>query len=133
MADKSNTPERKYTEAQEKRIQEFADSQANGLIDSDGAEILATEFGKDVRSVRAKASRMGIYKAKEKQSVNGGEVENKEQIAADITAIVGRNLDSLAKAQKPQLAMLRDFLRSQADALTAYADDESDEPEAIAA
>lgn len=90
-----------YTEAQE------AELMAAGLIDNDLAIEFAAKFGKDVRSVRAKAVRMGIYKAKERVSKTGGKIENKEAIVADIAAIVGKNLDGLEKASKQSLIAIR--------------------------
>lgn len=93
-----------YTEAQE------AELAAAGLIDNDLALEFAAKFGKDVRSIRAKAVRMGIYKAKEKVSKTGGKVESKEAIVADIAAIVGKNLDGLEKAPKLVLQTLRSKL-----------------------
>ena len=90
-----------YTEAQE------AELMAAGVIDNAKALEFAAKFGKDVRSIRAKAVRMGIYKAKEKVSKTGGKVESKEQIVADIAAIVGKNLDGLEKAPKLVLQTLR--------------------------
>ena len=93
-----------YTEAQE------AELMAAGVIDNDLAFEFAGKFGKDVRSIRAKAVRMGIYKAKEKVSKTGGKIESKEAIVADIAAIVGKNLDGLEKAPKLVLQTLRSKL-----------------------
>lgn len=90
-----------YTEAQE------AELAAAGVIDNELAIEFAAKFGKDVRSIRAKAVRMGIYKAKEKVSKTGGKIESKEAIVADIAAIVGKNLDGLEKAPKLVLQTLR--------------------------
>ena len=90
-----------YTDAQE------AELMAAGVIDNDAAIEFAAKFGKDVRSIRAKAVRMGIYKAKEKVSKTGGKIESKEAIVADIAAIVGKNLDGLEKAPKQALITLR--------------------------
>jgi len=90
-----------YTEAQE------AELAAAGLIDNELALEFAAKFGKDVRSIRAKAVRMGIYKAKEKVSKTGGKIESKEAIVADIAAIVGKNLDGLEKASKQSLIAIR--------------------------
>lgn len=90
-----------YTEAQE------AELIAAGVIDNAKALEFAAKFGKDVRSVRAKAVRMGIYKAAEKVSKTGGKIESKEAIVADIAAIVGKNLDGLEKAPKQVLIALR--------------------------
>jgi hypothetical protein len=77
------------------------------FIDAAIAQELADEFGKNQKSVIAKAVRMGIYKAKEKTSKTGGKVESKEQIVADIAAIVGKSLDGLEKAPKLVLQELR--------------------------
>lgn len=93
-----------YTEAQEARMAEFA------VIDNDTAVELAAEFGKDVRSVRAKAVRMGLYKAKEKVSKTGGKIESKEDIVAEISELVGKNLEGLEKASKQALIVIRDRL-----------------------
>jgi hypothetical protein len=90
-----------YTEAQE------AELMAAGVIDNDLAIEFAAKFGKDVRSIRAKAVRMGLYKAKEKVSKTGGKIESKEEIVADIAALVGKNLDGLEKAPKLVLQTLR--------------------------
>lgn len=90
-----------YTEAQE------AELAAAGLIDNELALEFAAKFGKDVRSIRAKAVRMGIYKAKEKVSKTGGKIESKEQIVADISALVGKSLDGLEKASKQSLIAIR--------------------------
>ena len=90
-----------YTEAQE------AELLAAGEIDNELAIEFATKFGKDVRSIRAKAVRMGIYKAKERVSKTGGKIESKEAIVADIAALVGKSLDGLEKASKQSLIAIR--------------------------
>ena len=90
-----------YTAAQE------AELEAAGVIDNELALEFAAKFGKDVRSIRAKAVRMGLYKAKDKVSKTGGKVESKEAIVADIAALVGKNLDGLEKAPKLVLQTLR--------------------------
>ena len=93
-----------YSEAQE------AELAAAGIIDNAKALEFAAKFGKDVRSIRAKAVRMGIYKAAEKVSKTGGKIESKEAIVEDIAAIVGKNLDGLEKAPKLVLQILRSKL-----------------------
>lgn len=90
-----------YTEAQEARMAEFE------FIDAAIAQELADEFGKNQKSIVAKAVRMGLYKAKEKTSKTGGKVETKEEIVADIAALVGKSLDGLEKAPKLVLQELR--------------------------
>ena len=93
-----------YSEAQE------AELAAAGIIDNAKALEFAAKFGKDVRSIRAKAVRMGIYKAAEKVSKTGGKIESKEAIVSDIAAIVGKNLDGLEKAPKLVLQIIRSKL-----------------------
>ena len=90
-----------YSEAQE------AELLAAGTIDNAKALEFAAKFGKDVRSIRAKAVRMGIYKAAAKVSKTGGAIERKEAIVADIAAIVGKNMEGLEKAPKLVLQILR--------------------------
>lgn len=93
-----------YTESQE------AELAAAGVIDNAKALEFAAKFGKDVRSIRAKAVRMGIYKAAEKVSKTGGKIESKEKIVEDISGIVGKSLDGLEKAPKLVLQILRERL-----------------------
>ena len=93
-----------YSESQE------AELLAAGIIDNAKALEFAARFGKDVRSIRAKAVRMGIYKAAEKVSKTGGKIESKEAIVSDIAALVGKNLDGLEKAPKLVLQILREKL-----------------------
>lgn len=90
-----------YTEAQEARMAEFE------FIDAATAQELADEFGKNVKSVIAKAVRMGIYKAKERTSKTGGKIETKEEIVAEISELVGKSLDGLEKASKQALIAIR--------------------------
>ena len=96
--------QKNYSDAQE------AEMLATGVIDNAKALEFAAKYGKDVRSIRAKAVRMGIYKAAEKVSKTGGKVESKEQIVADIAKLVGKNLDGLEKAPKLVLQTIRSKL-----------------------
>lgn len=93
-----------YTDAQEARLAEFE------VITSETAEMLAKEFGKDVRSVRAKAVRMGVYQGKARVSKTGGPIERKEAIVAEIAQLVGKNMEGLEKAPKQALIALREAL-----------------------
>lgn len=109
----ANTVEKNYSEAQEARIQAVAAANGGKISNAEALD-LAEEFGKDVRSVRAKAVRMGIYKAKEKANKSGGKIEDKEEIAAEISKLAGRNMESLAKAAKEDIRFLRDLLAQRA-------------------
>ena len=98
--------EKNYSDAQEARLTDAATANG-GKIDGELAKALAVEMGKDVRSIRAKATRMGIYKAAEKVSKTGGAIESKEKIALDIAKLVGQNMDGLEKAPKVALQNIR--------------------------
>lgn len=100
-----------YTETQVERMHAVAESNG-GKIDNEAALELAVEFGKDVRSIRAKAVREGIYKAKEKVSKNGAPIERKEAIAKDIATLVGQAVDGIENAPKEALVRVRAALRA---------------------
>lgn len=75
---------------------------------TDVAEI-ATTVGKSVRSVVAKLSRLGVYKAKEYVSKNGVKPVKKDTFADDIGSLVGMTeaeTESLTKANKTALAKI---------------------------
>lgn len=71
-------------------------------------EVLAQEVGKSVRSVVAKLSREGVYKAKAKAKADG-KAETKATLIAKIAEIHGvsaEKLASLEKATKEALELL---------------------------
>lgn len=98
--------ERNYSEAQE------AELLAAGVIDNAKALEFADKFGKDVRSIRAKAVRMGIYQKAVKVSKTGEKIERKEAIVADIANLVGANMEGLEKASKLSLQAIRKALQA---------------------
>lgn len=102
-----------YSDVHVARIEAVA-AENGGRFGNDVAEALAAEFGKDVRSVRAKASRMGVYKAKVRESTNGGKVETREDIAGEIGALIGADMEGLEKAPKTKLVKVRDYIVSLA-------------------
>lgn len=68
--------------------------------------VLAESMGKSVRSIVAKLSRMGIYKAKEYARKDGSKVEKKDATATAIGSILKlseADTDSLAKANRKAL------------------------------
>ena len=70
------------------------------------AETLAAELGKTVRSIVAKLSREGVYKAKERVSKTGAPVQKKDSMADAIGAVLQMTeaeCESLAKANKTAL------------------------------
>lgn len=97
-----------YTAAMEAAIR------AEPVLNAEVAARLAGEFGPKftARGVIAKISRMPdvTYTRKAKTTKSGGVVEQKEEIVAEIAALVGATLDGLDKAPKPVLQTIRDYL-----------------------
>ena len=72
----------------------------------DTVNTLAVSMGKTARSVIAKLSRMGVYKAKEYVRKDNTSVEKKDTTATAIGTILGlseADTDSLAKANRKAL------------------------------
>ena len=76
-------------------------------------EMIAESVGKTVRSVVAKLSREGVYKAKEYKTKNGEKFVKKDTMADSIGAILRLSegeIESLAKANKTALAKIFEAL-----------------------
>lgn len=72
----------------------------------EGVELLAEFFGKSTRSIVAKLSREGVYKAKEYKTKNGETPEAKDLLAEKICKAANLPIDqadSIAKANKQAL------------------------------
>ena len=94
-----------YTEEQVTRIQQAAEA-AGGKINAAIAEMLAVEMAKSVRSLVAKASRLGIYEAKTYTRKDDAPVQKKDEFATAIGNILRlseADTDSLAKANRRAL------------------------------
>ena len=104
--------ENKYNEVQTTRIEAAAD-EAGGKFGNEVAEALAVELGKDVRSVRAKAVSMGVYKSKAREAASGKRGDTKEVLASQIAGIVGASMEGLEKAKADSLNAILSFLRKQ--------------------
>lgn len=102
-----------YTPEMESRIAEVLKSD----VDQKSAIAeLAAEFGKTVASVRAKASRMGLYRKVERTRKDGTKAESKGDLANEIASLLGVNVEvaeSLANANRPILVKVRDALKSE--------------------
>ena len=72
----------------------------------DTVDALAERFGKTPRSIIAKLSTLGIYKAPARVTKTGKPVVKKETLVAEIVAAVGVELPSLVKANKQDLEAL---------------------------
>lgn len=102
-----------YTPEQEATIIDMAASAEGGKLTSADAEKLAEQFGKTLKSVVAKLSRMGVYQKKEYVTKNGELVVKKDTHAEAIGAILRlteAEVDSLCKANKSALRKIFDAL-----------------------
>lgn len=76
-------------------------------------EELAKAFGKTTRSIVAKLSREGVYKAKERTTKNGEAIVSKEEFVSKIAFKLGvdaEKLGGLEKANKAALKLIFDGL-----------------------
>jgi hypothetical protein len=72
-------------------------------------ESIAAAVGKSVRSVVAKLSREGVYKAKERTTKSGDAIVKKDNLADELAMLVGlteAEATSLAKVNKTALVKL---------------------------
>jgi hypothetical protein len=115
MADKTVN----YTQAQESEMTERYEAANDEAEREKVVKEIAEDFGKTVRSVRAKLVRLGVYVAKTKAPA-GKAKETKETIVSDIARTLGVNveqLNGLEKANKAGLTLIRGTLRAAAAAL----------------
>ena len=73
-------------------------------------DVLAQQFGKTTRSIIAKLSREGIYKAQPRTTKTGEPVISKAQYVSAISAHFEVELPTLVKAGKQDLAKLSEVL-----------------------
>jgi hypothetical protein len=80
-------------------------------------QTIADNVGRSVRSVVAKLSREGVYKAKEYVSKTGEKPVKKDTFADDIASLIGlteSEAESLTKANKTALKKILDRMASDA-------------------
>lgn len=88
-----------YTEQQTKEMV----AQYEAAPTRDTVEAIAEQFGKNTRSVIAKLSREGVYKAQPRTTKSGEPVVLKQELVDSIQAHFGIELPSLVKASKADL------------------------------
>ena len=76
-------------------------------------ETLAETLGKNTRSVIAKLSREGVYKAQPRVTKAGEPVVLKAEFVARIEKALGFSIPSISKATKSDLSKLADHLEAQ--------------------
>ena len=98
-----------YTGDQETTILAMAQAAETGKLTNTDAEKLAEQFGKTVKSVVAKLSRMGVYQKKEYTTKTGEAVVKKNTLAdklAEICGLTEAETTSLEKATKTALVKI---------------------------
>lgn len=94
-------------------VSEYTNDPTRATVDR-----LAEEHNKSIRSIIAKLSSAGVYKAPQRLSKNGEPIVRKEELVKDIGAWFGIEVPSLAKAAKLELIALHkalsnpDFVRA---------------------
>ena len=73
-------------------------------------DMIATNFGKSVRSVIAKLSREGIYVSQPRVTKTGEPVIRKAELVAQVEEQFGTELPTLVKASKADLQTLLDSI-----------------------
>ena len=95
-----------YTEAMtEKMVAQYTANPSRDTVDA-----IAKELGKNARSVIAKLSREGVYKAQPRVTKSGEPIVRKAEILADIQTTLGKEFPSLVKASKADLQRLLDTI-----------------------
>jgi len=95
-----------YTEAMtEKMVAQYTANPSRDTVDA-----IANELGKNARSVIAKLSREGVYKAQPRVTKSGEPVVRKAELLAEIQDTLGVELPSLVKASKADLQRLIDAI-----------------------
>ena len=95
-----------YTEAQtEKMVAQYTQSPNRETV-----EAIAKSLGKNTRSVIAKLSREGVYKAQPRVTKSGEPIVRKAELVAQIQETLGTELPSLVKASKADLQRLIDTI-----------------------
>jgi hypothetical protein len=95
-----------YTEAMtEKMIAKYTAEPTRDTVDA-----LARELGKNTRSIIAKLSREGVYKAQPRVTKSGEPVVRKAELVAQIQDQLGIEFPSLVKASKADLQRLIDAI-----------------------
>ena len=95
-----------YTEAMtEKMVAQYTANPSRDTVDA-----IANELGKNARSVIAKLSREGVYKAQPRVTKSGEPVVRKAELLAQIQDTLGKEFPSLVKASKADLQRLLDTI-----------------------
>ena len=85
------------------------DYQANPNMDT--VKTLAQAFGKTTRSIIAKLSREGVYKAQPRTTKTGEPVVRKDELVAEIATMLGIDDSTIATVSKATKADLKNLVQ----------------------
>ncbi len=105
-----NTGEEMATANYTQEQTEMAVSKYSSNPTRETVEAIAHELGKNTRSVIAKLSREGVYKAQPRVTKSGEPVVLKMELVAQIQEHFGEEFPSLVKASKADLQKLVDII-----------------------
>ena len=77
----------------------------------DTVATLAQEFGKTTRSIIAKLSREGVYKAQPRTTKTGEPVVRKDELVAEIATMLGIDDSTIATVSKATKADLKNLVQ----------------------
>ena len=110
----------KHKEDEMATVKNYSDKDVSMMISAyeanptrDTVDMLAEKLGKNARSIIAKLSREGVYKAQPRVTKAGEPVVLKGELVARIETALGITIPSIVKATKADLQTLVDHLEAQ--------------------
>tara|TARA_Y100001972_G_scaffold118028_1_gene157678 strand:+ start:513 stop:878 length:366 start_codon:yes stop_codon:yes gene_type:complete len=110
----------KHKEDKVAQVKNYSDKDVSMMINAyeanptrDTVDMLAEKLGKNARSVIAKLSREGVYKAQPRVTKRGEPVVMKSEFVARIHKALGIEIPTIVKATKADLQTLAEHLEAQ--------------------
>jgi len=97
-----------YTKEQTEKLIALYQEKGNDYLDE-----IATEFGKTLKSVRAKLVREGVYVAPDKSKRNDEDGPSKKELVLELSKLSGKELVGIEGATKGSLSELIDAFRTR--------------------
>lgn len=120
LLDKLNTPlyNSRYNLGEKMASKNYTDEMVSAMVKQYSAEPnldtvaqLAQDFGKTTRSIIAKLSREGVYKAQPRTTKTGEPVVRKDELVAEIATMLGIDDSTIATVSKATKADLKNLVQ----------------------
>ena len=120
LLDKLNKPlyNSRYNLGEKMASKNYTDEMVSAMVKQYEAEptldtvaTLAQEFGKTTRSIIAKLSREGVYKAQPRTTKTGEPVVRKDELVAEIATMLGIDDSTIATVSKATKADLKNLVQ----------------------